>query len=59
MDLRDPAFGAVLYRPEVRKSSSLDFIGNVPVGFLDQSDAGHPAEFPIMTSEASPQTDKA
>ena len=28
---------------------ALDFIGNTPAGFLDQSDAAHPAGFPIMT----------
>ena len=28
---------------------SLDFIENAPIGFLDQSDAVHPAGFPIMT----------
>ena len=27
----------------------LDFIGNAPAGFLDQSDAAHPAGFPIVT----------
>ena len=30
----------------------LDFIGNASVGFLDQSDAAHPAGFPIMTDMA-------
>nr|VFJ66460.1 MAG: hypothetical protein BECKFM1743A_GA0114220_104143 [Candidatus Kentron sp. FM] len=29
---------------------STNFIGNAPTDFLDQSDAAHPAGFPIMTN---------
>ncbi|VFM97712.1 MAG: hypothetical protein BECKG1743E_GA0114224_101475 [Candidatus Kentron sp. G] len=32
-----------------RRDWSLDFIGNTPAGFSDQSDAIHPVGFPIMT----------
>ena len=34
-----------------KEASPIDFIGNAPIGFLDQSDAVHPAGFPIMTNK--------